>query len=518
MRSLAYHTSLPGLLRLRRALFPWTLAFATGLDYYDNTLFSFFTSYIAGGINSSPDELVWATSAYAVAAVLGILQQQWWVERIGFRRYIVGCLLFYAVASLGAAMCESSLELAVVRGFQGYFLGPMMGTCRILLQIRFTAQQRAPATRAFLLLLLLGTAMAPLAGGILVSYFGWSALFACSAPAAVLYAVAAMFTVPDIGYTEVNDRTSANFWPYILFAFAQAALQIVTQQVRFELFSANPELLVLMLAGIGSLVWFAWQQWHHPNPLVRLTALRLKSYRTGLVLFIFYYYETTTFSYLISRFLEGGLNYPVENAGRLVGLTSMISPIAMVIYMRYAKLIKQKKLIIVPGFVMAAFAAFWMTRMSPDASQAWLLPALMVRGLLMMFIIMPVAGLTFRVFELEEYTHSYRLKNIVRQLTFSFATATVIIVEQHRLALHRTRLVETINPYNPQFQQMLSALTRGFEAAGQLPQAAHGLALVRISQWVEQQASFMSSLDGFRFLIIVAVCGGIFAAWQKQIN
>jgi len=35
---------------------------------------------------------------------------------------------------------------------------------------------------------------------------------------------------------------------------------------------------------------------------------------------------------------------------------------------------------------------------------------------------------------------------------------------------------------------------------------------------VAQQASFLSSLDGFYFHIGVAVCGGIFAAWQKQIN
>lgn len=61
---------------LRGDFFPWVLAIVTGLDYFDNAAFSFFASYIAGGINASPDELVWASSAYAVTAVLGILQQQ----------------------------------------------------------------------------------------------------------------------------------------------------------------------------------------------------------------------------------------------------------------------------------------------------------------------------------------------------------------------------------------------------------------------------------------------------------
>ena len=62
--------------KLRGDFFPWVLAVVTGLDYFDNAIFSFFTSYIAGGINASPDELVWSSSAYAVAAVLGILQDR----------------------------------------------------------------------------------------------------------------------------------------------------------------------------------------------------------------------------------------------------------------------------------------------------------------------------------------------------------------------------------------------------------------------------------------------------------
>jgi MFS family permease len=84
--------------KLRGDFFPWVLAVVTGLDYFDNAIFSFFTSYIAGGVNASPDELVWSSSAYAVAAVLGILQQQWWVERFGYRRYVAGCMLLYSAA------------------------------------------------------------------------------------------------------------------------------------------------------------------------------------------------------------------------------------------------------------------------------------------------------------------------------------------------------------------------------------------------------------------------------------
>ncbi|MGF6878269.1 hypothetical protein OKW35_007748 [Paraburkholderia sp. MM5477-R1] len=214
-----------------------------------------------------------------------------------------------------------------------------------------------------------------------------------------------------------------------------------------------------------------------------------------------------------------GLGYPVENTGRLVGATSLISASALFVYLRFAKLLPRKKWIIVPGFGVAAFAAGWITRMSPDVGEAALaLPPLLLRGLLLLFIVPPVANLTCRILIEEEFTHGYRLKNIVRQLTISFATASVIIVEQHRLALHQSRLAESVNPYNPVYQNTLATLARGSAAAGHAASEAHALAIASISRSIGQQASLLASLDGFYFLIGVAICGGPFAAWQKQID
>ncbi|AUT72250.1 MULTISPECIES: MFS transporter [Paraburkholderia] len=504
--------------RFREDLFPWAIALATGLEYFDNTIFSFFTSYIAGGINASTDELVWSSSAYAVASVLAILQQQWWVERVGYRRYIGGCLLLFAAASAAAALSESSIELAFARGAQGYFIGPMMSACRILIQTNFPPQRRASAVRAFLGMILLATALAPLVGGYLVASFDWRALFTCTTLAAVGLALLVLLVVPPAGKLHPEARGEAHFWPYMVFAFAQGALQIAMQQVRFELFFSSPMLVGLTAAGLLSLGWFAWHQWHQPAPLVRLHALRERTFQTGIALYVMFYYISNAMSYLVSRFLEGGLRYPVENAGRLVGLTSFGSLVVAFVYFRVSPLIKHKRWLIVPGFLIAALIGTWMASMPPDVSMPWLLPPLLLRGLLLVFIVLPVANLTFRIFSIEEYNHGYRFKNMVKQLTYSFSTATIIILEQHREAVHETRLTEFVNPFNPVFQDSFESLTRAFEGLGHTAGDAKGLALVEISRVVSQQASFLSSLDGFYFLIVIALCGGLFALYQRQID
>ncbi|SAL45116.1 major facilitator transporter [Caballeronia arvi] len=504
--------------RLRGDLFPWAIALATGLDYFDNSVFSFFTGTIAGGINASSDELVWASSAYAVASVLGILQQQWWIERLGNRRYIAGCLFLFAAGAVAATLSESAIELALARGFQGYFIGPMMSAARILIQTRFTPQERPTATRRFLNMILLGTALAPLCGGYLVAWVGWRALFSCTAFAGVALGVLAFFAVPSSGRVQPEARGDTHFWPYIIFAFAQGALQIVMQQVRFELFSTSPELVVLTVAGLAALGWFVWQQWHHPKPLLRLHALREKTFQVGIVLYIAFYYINNAMSFLVSRLLEGGLNYPVENAGRLVGFTSMASLAMAVVYFRFSSRIKHKKWLIMTGFLVAAFIGTWMIDMPPDVSMPWLIAPMVLRGMLLLFIALPVANLTFRVFAIDEYSHGYRFKNIVKQLTYSFSTATIIILEQHRVALHQTRLAEAVNPFNPVFQSTYQGLFDSFARMGHSAAEAKSLAFVEIDRLVVQQASFLGSLDGFYFIIGVALCASVFAAWQNRID
>lgn len=503
---------------LRMTVFAWALALATGLDYFDNAMFGFFTRYIAGGINASPDELVWASTAYALASVLGILQQQWWVEHVGYRRYVGACLVLFAVGSVASALAESSAELAWARGMQGYFIGPMMSACRIQLQTGFTAQQRPAATRVFLLMILLASALAPLTGGYLIAQFGWRALFVGTAVGGIALAGFAWLVVPQAGQMPAEARGDAHFWPYLLFASGLGALMIVMQQVRFVLFGASPGLLCLTVGGLLALAWFAWHQWHHPRPLVRLHALRERTFQVGMALYVLFYYLSHSLGYLVSRMLEGGLGYPVENAGQLVGCTAMVSVVGALAYFRYASRVRRKKWLIVPGFLLAALVGTWMRHMPPGVSMSWLLLPLALRGLLLLFMALPVANVTFQIFAVEEFNHGYRFKNMVKQLTYSFATASMITLDQHRFAVHDARLAEVVTPLNPTYQATLDRMTVAFEHMGHTTTEAASLALYEISRMVSQQASFLSTLDGFQFITWVALGGAALALWQKRIN
>ena len=500
------------------ALLPWAIGLVTAIDYVDNALFAFFASYIAGGVNASPDELVWASSAYALGAVLGILHQHAWVERLGYRRYLAACMFAFAAGGVAAALCESPMQLTLARAVQGYFVGPMLGACRILIQIGIPPARRAKALKAFMVLIVFGGALAPIAGAFLVTHFDWRWLFASTVPAAALIGLLALWTLPDIGDVAPHERTEPHHAAYLVFALAQAALQVVLTRSHFELFTGSPALIGLAIAGVAGLAWFGCQQWEHPAPLVRLHALRNSAFRVGLALYVVYYYLSTGFSYLLPRLMEGGLGFTVGDTGYFTGVMSLATGLLVFAYLRYSGRLTRKKWLVVAGFGIAALAAWWLSRVTPQAGREALLVPLLLRGLLMLFVVLPVANLTFRPLAAEEFAHGYRLKNLVRQLAISFATSSVIALQQHRQALHEVRLSESANPANAAFMQALDALTRGFAAAGHATGEAHAMALGTLWRTLEQQATFMASLDGFTAIAVMALAAGVFAAWQRQIG
>ena len=500
------------------ALMPWGIGLVTAIDYFDNALFAFFASYIAGGVNASPDELVWASSAYALGAVLGILQQHAWIERLGYRRYLAVCMFAFAAGGVAASLCDSSTQLTLARGLQGYFVGPMLGACRILIQIGIPPARRAKALKAFMVMIVFSGAMASIVGAFLVTNFDWRWLFACTAPVAVLAGLLVLWTLPDIGDVEPHERTEPHYVAYLVFALAQAALQVVLTRSHFELFTGSPALIGLTIAGVAGLAWFGWQQWQHPAPLVRLHALRNSAFRIGLALYVVYYYLSTGFSYLLPRLMEGGLGFTVGDTGYFTGVMSLATGLLVFVYLRFSGRLARKKWLIVAGFGIAALAAWWLSRVTPQAGREALVVPLLLRGLLMLFVVLPVANLTFRPLAAEEFAHGYRFKNLVRQLAISFATSSVIALQQHRLALHEVRLSESANPANAAFMQALDSLTRGFAAAGHAAAEAHAMALGTLWRTLEQQATFMASLDGFTAMAVIALAAGVFAAWQRQID
>ena len=70
---------------------------------------------------------------------------------------------------------------------------------------------------------------------------------------------------------------------------------------------------------------------------------------------------------------------------------------------------------------------------------------------------------------------------------------------------NQSRLVEQVTPSSPQYQDTLHQITDFFVAQGSSLAQAHSQAIQWIGQQVQTQASFLSYMDAFWVLMLIAL-------------
>nr|WP_240975140.1 hypothetical protein [Paraburkholderia aromaticivorans] len=160
---------------------------------------------------------------------------------------------------------------------------------------------------------------------------------------------------------------------YLDFAVSQGAQQIVLQQLHFQLFSSSAVLGGLLLTSLAGLGYFVYHSGITHAPSCSSKACGKECFWWDWHCTVLLFFDDRLWLPDLA-FSRARSVIPVENAGWFVGVTSLFSVLMLSAYFRYSSRVVHKKWLIVPGFGIAAAAAWIMTRMPPDASQ----PALLV--------------------------------------------------------------------------------------------------------------------------------------------
>lgn len=110
-------------------------------------------------------------------------------DRLGYRRVFICGLLVAALALLGCALAESFGMLVVMRVLQGLGTGLVIGVAPAMVSWIYPPAEQRRAMAAYTALFGFGMAIGPLAGGWLIEWFGWPAVFWVRTPIALLAAV-----------------------------------------------------------------------------------------------------------------------------------------------------------------------------------------------------------------------------------------------------------------------------------------------------------------------------------------
>ncbi|SHG46042.1 drug resistance transporter, EmrB/QacA subfamily [Kaistia soli DSM 19436] len=253
----------------------------------------------------------WVALAYVLAfsAALPVFGRL--CEMFGRKKlYLAGILVFVAASAL-CAMATSLPELIAFRILQGIG-GASLGANSIVILNRAAGKElRARAMGYFSAAQAVGVSLGPIAGGLLLGFFGWQAIFWVTVPIGLLGAVAGWLILPD---DMERDLRPFDWQGALLLGPALVSLVLVLNHIADWGLTSLPS-LAFGIGGVALLALFILREKRTASPLVNLDIFTSKPFSLGVLAVLLSYALLYGMFYLMSYAAIRGLHETPTRAG-----------------------------------------------------------------------------------------------------------------------------------------------------------------------------------------------------------
>ena len=214
-------------------------------------------------------------TAYLLTLAVLIPLSGWITRRLGSRRIFLAAIAIFTLASVLCALSTSLPELTIMRVLQGVG-GAMMVPVGRLAVLRVT--DRTDLIRAIALLTwpaLVAPIVAPLAGGIITTYFTWHWIFLINVPLGIVAFFAALRIIP----TEERESPPRLDWLGLVLTCTGLGSLVYLGSLLAE---RDPGMILTIgwaVVGFGLVGLAIAHQLRAPHPLLDLRALRIETFR-----------------------------------------------------------------------------------------------------------------------------------------------------------------------------------------------------------------------------------------------
>ena len=164
------------------------------------------------------------------------------------------------------------------------------------------------------------------------------------------------------------------------------------------------------------------------------------------------------------------------------------------------------------ALIAMAIYGFSMSQLPPNASFMHISILTMMRSIFTILLAIPLAALVFAELDEEIFAHGYQTKNILRQLSATFAVSVSAVMLENQQIKHAATMTEHISSSNPNwvnYQAKMAAVLGNMDALKNLT----------IEQMeIYRQALFMACEDIFRWQGICAVVILVILLVQKRLR
>ncbi len=278
------------------------------------------------------DQVQLLSTGFLAATTASMLLATWAMQRFGVRRTYVGALLLLVMFSVLATLTDRFELLALCRVGQGSIAGLIQPLSMVVIIDVFPLHERGRAMGAYGLGIVLAPAVGPVAGGLLVDYFGWRAVFLVTVPLCLAaIALAPHFVIAGRPLPGAHKRPFDATGLMLVVAALCALLGGLAALIRQPVFGGAGVVLGIVLA----VVFVLWER-STLHPLLDFRIFREAGFGAAVLVALAYGIGIYGSTYLAPIFAQIGAGFSAYEAGLMLVPGGIVLAIVLLLAGRLA--------------------------------------------------------------------------------------------------------------------------------------------------------------------------------------
>ena len=411
---------------------------------------------MAGNLGSSIDEIGWVATGYILANVIVMPLNGWLTARFGRRNFYATCLVIFTVASLLCGTATNVWQLVFYRVLQGFGGGALQPTAQAILFESYPPEKRAGAMAIFGLGAMVGPAIGPTLGGIIVDNYSWQLIFYINIPIGIVAFFMTMAFIRDPAYVK-RDKSPVDVIGLGLLTAGVASVQYVLERGQREDWFSSSTILILTVVAIASLVAFCVREWRDPRPLVDLKVFKYRSFSAGSIIGIVSGFGLFGTSLILPLFFQNVLGFTATQTGMALLPGAIATAASMPLASRAVAKFDGRAIIAV-GLLMFAWSTWWMGDINQYAGYWDVFWPRALQGFALGFLFVPLTTASLGDVARDKMANATGIYTLVRQLGGSLGIAILQFLQTRYADNAYAGLASGVTSSNPNVQQYLHDL------------------------------------------------------------
>ena len=491
-----------------RAFVATTVLLGTTAAVINTTSINVAIPDIMGAFGIGQDRAQWLMTGTLAAMTIAMLLHAWLIRSFGERATFNGSLAIFIASLVIAGVSPNETVLIACRIVQGAVAGVLQPLAVYTLYRVFPAEQKGRAMGLFGLSVLLGPALGPTLGGVLIDHFSWRYVFYIAVPLSAAAMLLGSLFMPQ--RSEAGARAGFDWAGFFLLCTSISCLLTALSNGQRAGWSSSFVLGLLAVAVLAGAAFIAWEL-RAQEPLVELRVLA--NHRFAAAASVAFIMGGGLFGsvFLVPIFVQEVQGYTPLQAGLLLMPAGLVMGLFLPIGGHLTDRLPASWLIMA-GLLFFGVSCYWLGGADVNTPFATL-AVWLVLGRIGMALINPSlnAG-ALRALETERLGQGSGMINFFRQLGAAFGVNLLSVMLDRRTSFHSNALAAMQTPDNSASVEFLRAMQALLAQAGvsddlRLPGALHFLDRV-----VYAQAATLGFRDSFLICALVFMLAMI-PAW-----